>query len=278
MNSKYAPVVALTALGVVVVLLLGWFALISPKLSQASDLRALRDSVVINTTKISGEATKLAAYEQTLADAPDLSEEIELNFPDRVDIQVLRSRILGAVEGSSMEIISLGTDGSYPVEGWELDTQALTSTSIASLFETGPIVVDATVAADGTTAATEYVPPVVVSPAAGPVVDALFGMPFTLSVAGSYAETKQLLALLQASEQQLFLVYNLKVTARNEGAAPLAGVADPIDGDVIVNITGAFYYLDPQTAIVDEDGPAAADPDGMPFLPGDTAQPQVGAS
>ncbi|WP_291378281.1 hypothetical protein [Demequina sp.] len=284
MNSKYAPIAALTVLGIVVILVVGWFVLISPQLSTASDLRSTRDKVEANTATIVEETTKLSEYEASFEDGIDLSETIAQNLPSEVDVQAMRSRVLTSISGSKMEISNLEFGASFPVEGWEVETRGLTSSAIARLFQTGPVPIagiepPASDAEELTlNEAGDYVPPVSATRAAGPLVDSLFGTPISILATGTYAEAEQLLARLQDSEQQLFLVHDLTITARNEGAPAVTGVADAKDGDVIVNVTGAFYYLNPSTAVEDEPWPGPIGAQGAPFVPGDGAEPQSGAS
>lgn len=276
MNSKYAPIVALTALGVLVIFIIGWFALISPQLSSASDLRSTREDVEQNTARISTETAKLAKYQADLTETSDLTDSITLNLPGKVDVPSVRERIIDTANKSKMEIYSLDFPASFPVEGWEVETRSLTSTAIAKLFQTTPISVDGvdisesekeglTLDEDG-----KYVPPVPANRSEGPLVNSLFGLPVTFSATGTYEQAEKLLASLQDVEKQMFIVDNVNLTARNKDASEIIGVEDAKDGDVILTVTGSFYYLSPSTAIVDEPAVGPASPKGSPFVPGDS--------
>jgi len=281
MNSKYAPVVALTAVVILIVVALGWFLAIKPGFSEASNIKAKTDEVNANVSQIQLETSKLAKYEQELAAAPALDDTLALNLPSIVDVGQYIDRINAAVASSGVELVSLDMNASYLVTGWEVPATARTSTSIAKLFTTGPIAVSSEAAVEPapsptgevTTGGTQvpagaYTPPVVASVEAGPVVQDLQGLPFEIQVTGSYSETVKFLARLTAPDAQIFLLSDLTQIARNEGSAFMAGVSNASDGDVITTVTGSFFFLNPDSAVVDDDVLAPVKPaQTSPFAP-----------
>jgi hypothetical protein len=280
MNSKYAPITALTVLLVLVIAALGWFVLIKPRFSDAADTSNQAAEVDTNTSQIQQATAKLGQYEEQLAALPPLDDSIALNLPALTDIQAYRARINEAAQASKVSIVSLAMDSSYVVDGWQMPPQSRVSYSIAQLFAKGPLEVDSS-SSSSDEASPEpsaepgeggssdgYTPVVTPSTETGPVVSDLNGLPVTITIAGGYSATANFLASLTNSEDQIFLIYETSQTARNADASSIAGVPDAKDGDIITEIVGAFYLLDPDTTAIDEDELTTVRPGGRsPFAP-----------
>ncbi|GMA33806.1 hypothetical protein [Demequina litorisediminis] len=61
LNSKYAPIVALTALGIIVVLVLGWFLAVKPQVDETAAFSADEDLVRTNITTIEADSAAISA-------------------------------------------------------------------------------------------------------------------------------------------------------------------------------------------------------------------------
>lgn len=270
MNSKYAPVVVLTVLGMVVVLALGWLLLISPVRGDVSDLHAKRDEVDQNALLVRTQTAKLVKYADDAAADSDAPAELALNVPSTVDVAAQRARIMTAARGAGVEIASMGLEPSFAVGGWELPRTNLDSTAIAKLFQTGPV--------QGTLPAGQaYVPAVSASTETGPLVTSLYGVTVDMRVVGTYAELQKFIASLQDPTQQLFLLHDLEFTARNATGEKIEGVSDPADGGVILSVKGDLFYLSPDLTFNDDGVIEPTPASGSPFVVGDPAKPQPGA-
>jgi len=288
-KSKYAPIMALTVLVILVILALGWFLAIRPQLTKASEIRSTTDSVQSNTAQIQTGTAKIKQYEADLAALEPLDETLALNLPNRLDVEGYRTRILAAIDRAKVEIVSLELGGSYAVDGWEVEPQTRVSNSIARLFQTAPVgqPADATVPDPAATPAEgeqpgvapgAYSPIVTPDTVPGPIVDELWAVPVSLQFAGTYAEMAKLFSELSDPQSQLFLITDVRVSARNGDSSPIAGVSDAEDGDVLVSLQGVFYLLYPSTEIVDDGTPEPARPGkNEPFVPGEPAGEQPGA-
>jgi len=262
MNSRYAPIAALTALAVIVVLALGWFLAIKPKFNDAAALQAKAEEVETNTAMITTQTAKLAKYQTDLEALAPLDDLITANAPTTLDIQAYRARIFTAAKSADVTLTEIALSGSGVVAGWEIDPAARPSTSIAKLFATGPVV------PEGTTS--EYQAPVTQAPPQGAVVTDLTQVPVEITITGSYANAMKFLRILGKEDQQLFLVSDVQIDARPQGSSEIPGAPDAEDGDIIVSFTGFFYLLHPDSTVVDDGGPLGpVSPGKSPFVSGD---------
>lgn len=265
LNSRYAPVIALTALVVVVVAVLGWFLAISPQLSKASELASTADQVRANTEQVNLASAKIDQYAALLAEESDVPAQIDANAPSRVDLETFRTRLWDGVDTAGVNLISYDMSVSSLVEGWVIEPNSLTSNQVAALFQTGPVLTTGAAAAPAptatahpttdaaATAATGGWTPVV-SPFAGTsLIDGnLYRVSITFSVTGSPSETFDFLEAMASTDDPLFQVYEVTQEARQGDASALTGVEDAEDGDVITTITGDLFVLDPDVFPVDE--------------------------
>ncbi|MDN4486704.1 hypothetical protein QQX10_00820 [Demequina sp. SYSU T00039] len=276
LNSRYAPVVALTALAVIVIGLLGWFLAISPQLSKAGDLASTADQVRANTEQVSLASAKIDQYAALLAEESDVPDQIAANAPSRLDRDAFRTRLWDGIDDSGLNIISYEMDTSRLVEGWVIEASALTSNQVASLFQTGPVSIagagtqpaPATTAEAATTdAATGGWSPVV-SPFAGEsLIDGtLARVAVTVVVTGSPQETFAFFEAMSAPGDQLFQVHEVTQEARQGDASSITGVEDAEDGDVITTITGDLFVLDAEVFPVDEGELETVSPNGEGFI------------
>src|SRR5690349_1528972 len=106
MNSKYAPIVALTALVIIVIAALGWFLAIKPRFASAADYSSQSEEVDQNTAEIQQATSRLAKYQQDLDALAPLDDTVDLNLPSVIDIPAYRDRITSAVESSKVALIS----------------------------------------------------------------------------------------------------------------------------------------------------------------------------
>jgi hypothetical protein len=265
LNSKYAPIVALAVVGILIIAALGWFLAISPQFAAASDLNDDKTAVEDNTSLIEASSDKLDEYQAEADALPSNAQAIELNTPTTFDLQGFRARWSKAVTESKVEVVSTGQDVAIELEGWTAEPSQLVSNIVATLFATGPITVaakadsaadpaaDAAANADSATAkATGWAPIVEPSTESLPVAQGLVMIPLTLEVTGTPAEVNKFFGLIANPDDPIYQVYNVTLEARQSDAPTINGVADAKDGDVIATVTGAMYLLNADTTVVDE--------------------------
>ncbi|WP_430866786.1 hypothetical protein [Demequina aurantiaca] len=297
LNSKYAPIVALTVLAILVIAALGWFLAISPQFAKADALNADTDAVNSNITMVQTSSAKLDDY-QAQADAAASNEEsIALNTPTTYDLQAFRERASEAIEKSNVEIIGLTQETAFSLEGWTATPAQLTSTAVAKLFAVGPITVagdpnstvvlteDAPAAATDTATDDSATPTgdgawaAIVTPKAedGPVALGLVMIPLTLSVTGTAAELNTFFELMANPDDPIFQVYEVTANARPAGSSTQVGVSEAEDGDVIATVTGAMYLLNADTTVIDEEALVVVKPaEDSAFTPVGDAPAQSG--
>lgn len=244
LNSRYAPVVAITAVVILIVIALGWFLAISPKLDEAGDLRDRAATIDTNTAEIQMQTARLAQYEAELAEVPNYQDLVALNAPAVYDVEATRDRLSDAGTQAGVYIYETSAGGVQNVLGAEVDHALLPSTAIARLFATGPVDV-----AEGEE---EFAPVLTPSVEEGPVVERLYGIPLTFTATGSVADMMDFLALLTDEQAAALQIDSLAWSARPPDE-PIAGVPDGEPGDVILEGQGYIYLLDPDMEIVDED-------------------------
>jgi len=291
LSSRYAPVVALGALGVVLVLVLGWFLAVSPQNSARGDLAAQTAEVEANTQQIQLQSAKLDEFAELLAADTSVADSIALNAPATINLGAFRARVWDALSSSRAELVKIETAGSQEVEGWVVAPTLLTSTQVAALFQTGPIAEvgdaptpEATSATDpegGASAtpgtASGWTPAVTASTEEAPVAGSIMMIPFTISIAGTAEEAHNFVAGMSDADQQLFQVYGVTQEARQSDGSPIAGVSDPSDGDVLTTIVGGLYLLNPTGEAIDEEALEEVRPGNGAFNEVGAAPAQSGA-
>ncbi|MDN4473348.1 hypothetical protein [Demequina zhanjiangensis] len=272
LNSRYAPVAALAVLGIVLVAVIGWFLAIQPQIEGAAEAATEAESIRSNTAVIEGNSARLDEY-QTLLDADDtIAAAIDLNAPSRFDVEGFRTRVLAALDGTNVALISVSLEEGESVDGWELEPGILVSNQVAQLFTTGPIGVSSdtpqaapSTAADGTVVTPPGTWTAVVTPRGGEasVTGDIRRVEVVFEIVGNATQVDRFVTAMADPEQQLFQVYEVTQTS---------GTTDDIledrtgtDNDILATITGALYIHEADLSIIDEDvlEPATPQDDGF---------------
>ncbi|MFV0633503.1 hypothetical protein [Demequina sp.] len=258
MNSRYAPVVALGALGVIVVLVLGWFLAVSPKLGEASEIRSRAEAIDGNTVLIEAASGQLDALQVALNEVPDFTPAIELNAPSARSVTALRQRVSEAEESSGAQVYVWSGGAASAIDGIVAEPETLASNSVAGLFAKGPI--------DLAEGAAQFAPVVKATTVAGPVVERLYGVPISITVTGTPEEVFDFLTAVTDAEDPVMQFATVEYASRQSDSPALPGVDDAEDGDVIATLEGFTYVLNPSNEVLDEDALAPATlPGTSPF-------------
>lgn len=272
LNSRYAPVVALAVLGIVLVAVIGWFVGVKPQLDSASDLRSQEDAIRANVESVEAAASRLDEYAAALDADTTIAEAIGLHAPSRLDLPGFRTRLSQAIVDSDLELVSLNSGNGVRVTGWEADSASLVSNAVAGLFSQGPVAASE----DPNSAQSTWAPAVTASAETTAVSGDIRMVIFELQVAGSPEETYEFLKAMQVTDDQLFQVYDVNLESRPSGASSINGVADPDDGDVLTTITAALYVHNPDTAVLDEVETSDGEPIDDAFEPIEDVDEQPG--
>lgn len=275
LNSKFAPVAALTLLAVVFICAIGYFLAVKPQLDAASSLSSREALVRENITAIEADSTSLDQRRTDINTAPDLAEVTNLNAPSALGLPEFLSRVGKAVRSSKVEIQEATLEGVSSVDAWTVDPALRPSGAVAALFQTLGTPRLAGEPNFGTT-----FEPVVVPAVEGPANSGnLTQVDFSVVVKGRPEEVLKFLALLAAEDQRLFLVYDIQEETKQSTDSATAGLAPYLDGDMELRVRGSLFLLDPDFSIVDEAelGDYAISTTVSPGLEPEPSDPQPGA-
>ncbi|NTV38343.1 MAG: hypothetical protein HGA51_00060 [Demequinaceae bacterium] len=300
LNSKYAPVVAITIVLILIIGAVGFLLGVKPQVNAAAHAAARQDVVKANIDQINKESAQIDKAAAILANAPDLSEATDLNAPSSMKLPEFQTRLDAAIKASGAEQVSLSVGAPVAVVPWTVGDAALPSAGVASYFATQPVVREANekqrdtpyvpvggasvavattdeASADGGTPAPA--PAQTAEEADVEAVATITRMDVTLTVVGHPAEVDALLRGLADPTQRLFQVFALSDEGKQARDTAEKGAGPYVDGDVFAVITGALYLLNPDYSIVDEEatGPFQLPPLSAFVEPADF-EPQVGSS
>lgn len=296
LTSKYAPVVAITVVLIMIIGAVGFFLGVKPQVNAAAHAMARQDLVKANIEKINQESKQIDKAAAILAKAPDLSKETDLNAPSTMKLSEFQTRLDAAIQASGSEQVSLSIGAPVAVVPWTVGDAALPSTGVAGYFATQPLVREANekqrdkpyvpvagaAAAVGTAdgAATPAPKPApTAAQTAAPTGAAITRMDIILTVKGHPAEVDALLLALSDPSQRLFQVFELSDEAKQARDTAETGVGPYVDGDVFTIITGALYLLNPDYSIQDADKLVPYQlPPRSPFVEPDNFVAQAGSA
>lgn len=212
-----------TALTCTVIVLAGWFLLISPKRAEAADLRTQTESA----TQVNAQLELLIA--QLKADFVELPQRkaelaaIKRAMPEQAQLAVLTRDVQALSTSSGVTLMSIAPGGLTAV-----------------VPELAPAVA---VPADGESSSA---PTVVALPAD----TGLSSLAVTIDVTGSFEDAEAFLEGVQAEMDRRFLVDGLSIRA--ETAAEAGGGKPAVaNGDVTFIVTGRVFVLAPVVPVAE---------------------------
>lgn len=275
LNSKFAPVVALTLLAVVFILALGYFFAVKPQLDEASSLSSREALVRNNIAAIEADSASLNQRRTEIDTAPDLAEVTNLNAPSSLDLPKFLSRVGKAARSSKVEIRDATLEGVSAVEAWTVDPALRPSGAVAALFQT----LGTPRLPGEPNFGTPFEPVVTPAVEGGTNSGNLTQVDFSVGVKGRPEEVLKFLAVLAAEDQRLFLVYDIEELTKQSTDSASPGLAAYLDGDMELTVRGSLFLLDPDYSIVDEAklGDYAISKKVSPGLEPEPSDPQPGA-
>lgn len=230
--DKVKQYVVFAVLGSVVVLAAGWFLLVSPKRSQAADLRAQATAQLSANTRLETQLQVLKAQAKALPKQQASLAAVAAKIPDNPALPALIRALTTASTSAGVELVSV--------------TPGVPALAAAA-------------APAGTAAAPGAAPVAAGAGSAGQ----LASIPLTLSIAGGYFQVQQFVANLES------LPRSMRVTALSlaPGANPVKPVKTVVDDGrtLITTVTGQVFMAvnrPPATAVTVPGQAAAGTPVG----------------
>lgn len=231
--DKVKQYVVFAVLGSVVVLAAGWFLLVSPKRSQAADLRAQATAQLSANTRLETQLQVLKAQAKALPKQQASLAAVAAKIPDNPALPALIRALTTASTSAGVELVSVTP---------------------------GVPALPAAAAPTGTAAAPGAAPVAAGAGSAGQLVS----IPLTLNIAGGYFQVQQFVANLEG------LPRSMRVTTLSlaPGANPVKPVKTAVDDGrtLLTTVTGQVFMAvnRPPAKAVTVPGQAAA---GTPVGP-----------
>jgi Tfp pilus assembly protein PilO len=237
--TKSRTIVLLGSLGIVLLLIVSWFLLLSPRMATASDLNTQRESV--EAQNVAAES-KIAELEQMKANIGEVKAEADLltkRFPPTAEEAELFALVKKAAAQAGIPERNI-SDLTIAVPAIGAGDGSVT------LPETAP-------PAEGETAADPNAAPAEAAPVAAAPTSQLASMPLDVTVTGTKVQVTNFLAALENMDRA-YLVSSVSLGGEGEGEGSSA------------TINGSMYLLpelvDPTAEVPTEgtDGAVAGEP------------------
>jgi Tfp pilus assembly protein PilO len=218
----------LTALLIVGIIAAGWFVLVSPKRSEASDLRSQATQQKASNDALVQQLTVLKA--QSL-DLPKQKAQLAVygrEIPDNPALPTLVRDLTTAGKKVGVQVVSMRPGAPTPIV-----------VPVATPVAPPATTTDGTTTTDSTTTAAGATPAVVAAPAA----PTLYLAPLGLTITGSYFEIEQFINKLEGMQRK-FLVTGFALTPSTGAGA--AGGTTPA-GELSLELSGQVF-LSPNVA------------------------------
>jgi type IV pilus assembly protein PilO len=228
---------------VVATLALGWFLLISPKRSEAADLRAQADTQQDANARLRTKVTQLKADAKDLPAQKARLAQIDVNLPANPQLPALVRTLSQAARQSSVELVSIAPAApavlaaptvARPVAAGTESADATASGDKAGSDKAGSDTASGEATGTAAPVATVVKPPAV----------QLASIPVVVVVDGDYFEAEQFLNKVESFKRS-FLVTGLTLEEPRTGAK--AGETQA-PGAVRMTITGRVYMTVPGAA------------------------------
>jgi len=228
--DKMKQWVALTVVGVLAVAAGGWFLLVSPKRSEAAEIRLDVDQTNNEVSALRTQLAMLKAQQKTLPQVQARLSKVQTQIPDNPALPSLIRALSNAAERTGVQLVSLAPTAPTVLQAAAATTVTPTAGGAAGASSTAPRPADASGAAAGA--------------AAGVLNEIKIGM----NVIGGYFQLQQFFDevenLKRAMKVTAFTMsVGKKVAPLRAGSAAAAG-SDRYDGVLGANITASVYMAD----------------------------------
>jgi len=174
--DKIKQWVALTVVGVLAVVAGGWFLLVSPKRSEAADIRLDVDQTEQEVTALKSQLDMLKAQQKTLPQVQARLSKVQTQIPDNSAMPSLIRALGAAAERAGVQLVSLAPALPTPMQA------AATARTARPTSATG----------DETSGSTSTAPrPATVPQSAGVTAGVLNEIKISVNVVGGYFQIQQ---------------------------------------------------------------------------------------
>lgn len=241
--DKIKQWVALTLVGALAVLAVGWLLVVSPTRAKAAELRGQADAQQSTNRQLETQLAVLKAQAKDLPKEQAKLAAVATKIPDNAGQPALLRALAAAADAAGVEFVSVAPGALAPFA-------PATATDAAAA---DPTATDATA---GTAAA---------AGSAG----TLLGMSLTIKIAGGYYETEEFVALLEELPRAL-RISGLTITpgANPVAAAGAAGAGTEDGRSLVTDITGTVFVASGATSTgTTSTGTTPAGADAAPLAP-----------
>jgi Tfp pilus assembly protein PilO len=200
-----------TAVAAVLLLIAGWFLLISPQRSEAADLRdqvtaqnAANDQIALKTKQLQAQFASLPERQAQLA-------EIKQQMPDNPALPSLIRDLSSYAESAHVKLDSVAPG---------------TPAAVAAAAPAAPAAAAGQPVAPG-------------QGSVAPSTDGLLSIPTTVTAVGSYSELTLYLQKLQSSMRRAFLVNTVSLAKASTGAGTSTDLTMTLNAQIFVMHTAA---------------------------------------
>jgi Tfp pilus assembly protein PilO len=222
----------LAAVLVVAVLAAGWFLLVSPKRSEAADIKAQTASQEQKNVQLQSEIQQLEAQLAELPKERAKLATIQKQIPNNPALPSLIRDLTDAGRKAGANIDSLAPSPPVAVVADTAPVAPVTTSTTSTDSSTSSESTDSTDSTDSASATAPTTPT-----AAAPATEStLFAVPIVVKVTGSYFELEQFVSKVEVL-QRSFLVNGFTV---GEPTGDKAG-----DGDLTIELKGSVFLAAP---------------------------------
>lgn len=223
---------AITAVVVVLVMLAGWFFLISPQRSHIAELRGQATAAQQANASLRAAVAELASREKLLAVKKRQLASISARLPGTLDLPGLITALTQAAKTADVQLLSIAPGAATAVTPSTAPAvPGATPTPSASASPSTPVVAPG--AAPGLAGAT--------STGTGGLT--LTAVPVTLLTGGGFFQNEQFLSALEDLPRS-FLVTGVSIAASSTAGASAAPAVGTLDtGELQLTITGNVFML-----------------------------------
>lgn len=267
MGYSLKPWIGLTAVIALLIVVIGWFLVISPTQTATADTLANIESEQNRTVQLTTALNTLKAqYEDLDASRAEL-DDISVQVPSTAETADFRRTLVARATTSGVTILSLTTGLSTAVDTAPAPTEPSDTTGDAAATDTE--------AAASPSPSPDPTEPGSDAPAV-PIAagQALVGIPLEITVLGTYASARSFIASLQTVDGRLFVVSGLGLVTQLDMPAS-AGRSATAAGDVEFSISGFLIVLtaettapsDPEDEVITPELPPLPSTERNPFAP-----------
>lgn len=231
MSSKIKQWIALTVVGVLAVMAAGWFLLVSPKRTDAAQVRADVDSQNAQNVGLETQLAMLKAQAKTLPREQAKLARVAAKIPDNAALPALIRALSAAADDAGVELVSMAPGSPTPVTTTAAGT---TGTPSATSKGTGSTETAAkpTTLASATSASSTFSPGVLTS------------IPLTINVVGGYFQIEQFFDKLENLTRATKVTGFNMAPGANPMKPPTTNAPAPLEtGKVLTTSVTANVYM-----------------------------------